>query len=65
MRSLRIILDGIILAGAMLALVAVAVALLVCNWPTSSQDRVRAATLYNIGVWLGRQPDRLQESISY
>jgi tetratricopeptide (TPR) repeat protein len=46
-------------------MVTLVLALVACNWPTSSQERVRAATLYNIGVWLGRQPDRLQESIAY
>jgi tetratricopeptide (TPR) repeat protein len=46
-------------------LTTVVLALLICNWPTASQKRVRAATLYNAGVWLGRQPDRLQESITY
>jgi tetratricopeptide (TPR) repeat protein len=46
-------------------LVTVALALIVCNWPTGSRDRVRAATLYNVGVWLSLHPDRLQESMAY
>jgi tetratricopeptide (TPR) repeat protein len=46
-------------------LVTMVLALIACNWPTELQDKVRAATLYNVGVWLDEHPDRLQQSISY
>jgi tetratricopeptide (TPR) repeat protein len=42
-----------------------AAALAVTNWPTASETAVRAATLYNIGVWLGGQPERTDEAIAY
>ena len=45
--------------------VTVALALTVANWPTDAKTRVRAAGLYNIGVWLSRQPEHNAEAIEY
>jgi tetratricopeptide (TPR) repeat protein len=36
-----------------------------CNWPTDSEARARASTLYNVGVWVGRRPERSSEAIAW
>jgi tetratricopeptide (TPR) repeat protein len=46
------------------AAAALAVAVL-ANLPLTSRDAIRAATLYNVGVELAREPDRLDDAIGY
>jgi Tfp pilus assembly protein PilF len=48
-----------------LCLASLATALTLTNWPTAAENAVRAATLYNIGVWLSHQPGRAGEAIAY
>ena len=43
----------------------VVAALVACNWPTGAEERVRAATLHNIGVWLARTPEQAAQAIGY
>ena len=47
------------------AVATVSLVAILANWPLDVRDRIRSTTLYNLGVWSGRQADRQDEAIGF